>query len=187
MGLGVLLALGVGADSFISRGIDRDYNFDLGTDKNGKLVVAKVNHAGGLYTLTHKHRTGWDFTNKTNPPVDVNVKIFESATCHVDFKPPGKGCISDLVTVTPKKPENIDAKADNWNGTDCDTQYCPFSIQAKLAADKDYVDVDPDLQIERETLLPDWLRLWLLALAAGLVAAPALQAYITRRRARGVN
>jgi hypothetical protein len=179
---GVLLALGVAADYFNSRGQDRDYEFRVITEKNGKLGVEKPNH-NPPYLLSEKKVTRFHFTNDTDPPIAIHVKLFESvskpADCHVEFKP-GMDCTSDVAEIASTKRDQIRVQvpSDKWGGEGCEkNRECKFNIQMKPKSASDFADVDPDLRIERDGRLRNVIRWLLLAASLLLLGAPIFRKY----------
>jgi hypothetical protein len=180
MGLGVLFAVTAIAGFFLARGQDRDYNFTFTTVK-GAVVVDKDN-TSGLFVHTVKKQTHFNFSNETNPPVVITVKIFEPITCHVEFKP-GNGCTSDDVPIDPKKKDKIQLKKDVYDGSCPAKKECDFNIQYK-ASDNVFHDIDPKLQIEDARLrdLLNKLRYLFGALALACLGGPAALGYMKRRQ-----
>ena len=180
-GAGVLVGLGVAADYFRT-GSNKDYYFSL-VISGGKVEVDKSAHKTRVYQVSPGHVTRFHFTNR--PGEGVDFKMYEPHTTSDPeckrrflFAPRGaKDCESKTIPLGDGDTKQILVKVHpRWNGVDCkEPRTCPSIIAAKRSTETDLREVDPDLQIERDTLLPDWLMVLLAASSVAMIAAPLIR------------
>jgi hypothetical protein len=187
-GLGVLLAVSAAAVYFAGHGSPHAYDITFVTGKGG-LQTTKAQSPPYLVNENQNKPTTWTFTNAAG--ADVEFEMYESSGCHFIFTPPQPNptgnCGSKRITVG-NKSKPITAHVDpRWNGTDCVSSTCPSIVSARILPTGIFKAVDPELQIERDSLVPQWLLVPLAALAALLFAIPPLVNYMRHRRMRGAN
>ncbi len=175
--LGVVLAAGaVYVHKWYRPVSSTSYTVTL-TVQNGQVRADKTPPP---YVIREKHWSRWNFIN--NAEVDIYVKFSEPGICHFEFSPAAAGdCTSSPVKIDRAGGRGtIDViPAVDYNGIDCSHgRSCATDISARMANENNFRRVDPDLQIEKDTL---FLKMLLIGGSAASFAYALVQ-WLRRRK-----